>query len=148
MEIKIEKMNIEHLEKIKEILETDFDDFWNYNVFKQELSNENSRYIIAKSNDEIVGFAGYMLILDEADITNVVVKKSYRNKHIGTMLLENLINEICENEKIETITLEVNENNSYAIKLYENFGFIHLGIRKNYYEDHTNAVIMTKFLET
>ena len=34
-------------------------------------------------NNNILGFAGILKILDEADITNIVVKKDYRNKGIG-----------------------------------------------------------------
>ena len=57
MQIKISKMNIDDLNKISPVLLTEFDDFWNYNIFKSELENENSKYVVAKNNDEIVGFA-------------------------------------------------------------------------------------------
>ena len=57
MQIKISKMNIDDLNKISPVLLTEFDDFWNYNIFKSELENENSKYVFAKNNDEIVGFA-------------------------------------------------------------------------------------------
>ena len=69
----ISNMEIQDLNSIANILETDFDNFWNYNVFKSELENKNSRYIIAKVNNEIVGFAGITIILDTAEITNIVV---------------------------------------------------------------------------
>lgn len=147
MDFKIERMTINDLKKIHSTLEEDFDDFWNYNLFEQELKNSNSYFFVLKNNTEILGFAGFMIILDEADITNIVVKKDLRNKKLGSMLLNNLIEKIKTFDKIETITLEVNENNSFAIKMYEKFGFQHLGIRKNYYKDHTNALIMTKYLK-
>lgn len=75
---KIDYMNLNDLENIKTILETDFDDFWNYNIFKSELENSNSIYFVAKLNEQIVGFAGILPVLDVADITNIVVKKSFR----------------------------------------------------------------------
>lgn len=75
---KIDYMNLNDLENIKTILETDFDDFWNYNIFKSELENSNSIYFVAKLNEQIVGFTGILPALDEADITNIVVKKSFR----------------------------------------------------------------------
>ena len=74
----IDYMCLEDLENIKDILENDFDDFWNYNVFKSELENPNSTYFVVKCDGEIVGFAGVLVVLDEADITNIVVKKSFR----------------------------------------------------------------------
>ena len=144
--MEIRKMNLDDLEKIENKLEDEFDDFWNASIFKQELKNENSTYLVALLNNEIVGFAGFMLILDEADITNIVVRKDMRNKKIATLLLTDLLKLIEPMEKIETITLEVNENNTYAIKLYENFGFTRVGLRKNYYKNHENALIMSKNL--
>ena len=142
--IVIEKMNISDLDNIKEKLLIDFEDFWNYNVFKSELENENSKYIVAKINDEIIGFAGIWQVINEAHITNIVTKKNYRNQGIGTLLLEELI-KICKNLKeIESLTLEVNEDNIIAQNLYKKFGFETLGKRKNYYKDRA-AVIMTLY---
>lgn len=79
-EIEISVMNISDLNKIQNTLETEFDDFWNYNVFKSEIQNPNSIYFVAKCNDEIIGFAGVLMIIDTAEITNIVIKKSFRGK--------------------------------------------------------------------
>lgn len=145
MQIKISKMNIDDLNKISPVLLTEFDDFWNYNIFKSELENENSKYVVAKNNDEIVGFAGIWISIDEAHVTNIVTKKDLRKNGIGSTLLEELIN-LSKTLNLISITLEVNENNLDAIKLYEKFGFEKLGIRKKYYNNTDNALIMTKKL--
>lgn len=76
--LSISIMNIQDLEVIKDILEKDFDDFWNYSILKSELENPHSVYFVAKKNQEIIGFAGILIVLDEADITNLVVKKTFR----------------------------------------------------------------------
>lgn len=145
--ITIRTMNISDLNSIKDILLTDFDDFWNYNIFKSELENENCKYIVAILNDEIVGFAGIWQVVDEAHITNIVTKKTHRNQGIGNLLLENLIN-ICKNlENINLITLEVNEENIIAQKLYKKFGFGVVGKRKKYYNSEKSAIIMTIYLD-
>ena len=137
------KNNEEKTDKeIEDILTTDFDDFWNKKVLKEELSSSSSKYIVAKINDEIVGFAGLKIVLDEVDIMNIVTKKNYRRQGIGSLLLKNLIM-LCENSNIKSITLEVNENNSNAIDLYLKFGFQKISIRKNYYKNQ-NAIIMKK----
>lgn len=147
MEIKIEKMTLEDLEKIKDNLEIDFDNFWNCNVLSKELQNENAYYILAKDmKEKIVGFAGVQFILDEADITNIVTKKDSRNCGIATKLMEELIN-VCKQKKVASITLEVNENNKYAIKLYEKFEFKKIGQRKKYYNGKDTALIMELKIE-
>ena len=142
--IKIEEMNLSHLEIIKNILTSEFDDFWNYNVLKEELENENSKYLVAKIDNEIIGFAGIKIILDEADIMNIVTKKSFRNNGIGSLLLKSLI-ELSKDLNLLSISLEVDETNIVAINLYKKFDFKEIGNRKNYYKSH-HAILMSKKL--
>lgn len=144
--IEFKDMTITDLDSIKDNLYTDFDDFWSYNIFKSELENENSKYIIAILNNEIIGFAGIWQVIDEAHITNIVVRKDFRKLGIGSLLLEKLI-DICKNsESVNSITLEVNESNIPAQKMYEKFNFKVLGKRKNYYNNKA-AIIMTLYLK-
>lgn len=142
--IQIRPMLISDLNNIKDILIQDFDDFWNYNIFKSELENLNSEYFAALENDEIVGFAGIWISVDDIHITNIVTKKSCRNHGIGTKLLEHLI-AISKEKNLSSLTLEVNEKNQSAIKLYEKHHFQKIGQRKNYYNQNENAIIMTYY---
>ncbi len=143
--IKIDKMTLLDYEKIKDNLVEEFDEFWTPNILKSELENELSRYIVAKIDDEIVGFAGVIILPDDSEITNIVTKKSMRKKGIGKNLLEKLI-EISKEENKTEISLEVNEINEPAISLYEKFGFEIVGRRKKYYNRVNDAIIMTKKL--
>ena len=142
--MEITKMTLTDLEQMKNILYSDFDNFWSYNVLKQELENENTTYIIAKEKEEVVGFAGISVCIDEATLNNIVVKKSCRSRGIGGELLESLI-DICSDLNLKTFTLEVNTTNEPAIRLYTKFGFKNLGIRKKYYNNTQDAYIMTKY---
>ena len=142
--MEITEMTLDDLEQMKNTLYSDFDNFWSYNVLKQELENDKTKYIIAKEKNEVVGFAGISVIFDEATLNNIVVKKSYRGKGIGGEMLETLI-DLCSYMNLKTFTLEVNVENTPAIKLYEKFGFKNLGIRKKYYNNTTDAYIMTKY---
>ena len=139
--IEISKMSLKDFEKIKDSLVTDFDDFWNVNTLKEELSNQNSYYLVAKINDVIVGFAGLKSVLDEADIMNIVTKKDLRGRGIGSILFEHLIN-FAKANGIKKLTLEVNENNTPAIILYEKFGFKPIAKREKYYNGIDTAIIM------
>ena len=77
--LSISSMTINDLNEIKNILENEFDDFWNYNIFKSEIENQNSKYFVCKIDTKIVGFIGVLIVLDEADITNIVVRKNFRS---------------------------------------------------------------------
>lgn len=142
--IKIMPMTLNDFNQISNILTSDFDDFWDNAILKDEITAKNSNYIIAKFGQEIVGFAGIKVMVDQADIMNIVVKKDFRNQGIGGLLLKELIN-LAKDLKLDSITLEVMEENYSAIHLYKNFGFEQIGARKNYYQDK-NGLIMTKKL--
>ena len=135
------KMNLVDLKLISPTLQLDFDDFWNENILKSELENPNSYYIVAKENDSIVGFGGLWKSIDDIHITNIVTKKILRKKGIGKSNLNELINQ-AKIFGYNIITLEVNENNLPAISLYKEFGFEEIGIRKRYYNNMENAIIM------
>ena len=137
----ISEMNVQDLEDIKDCLLTDFDNFWSYNILKQELENGKSKYFVAKQENEIVGFAGILLIIDQVNIMNIVVKKDKRNFGIGSLLLEEIIR-YSKIHNATSITLEVNEKNIPAIKLYKKYGFKQVGLRRKYYNNEDNAILM------
>ena len=140
--IKIEKMTFEDFKSIENVLQTEFDEFWTPSILKSELESSLSKYIVAKNEDEVVGFAGIIILPDDVEITNIVTKKNERKKGIGKLLLDKLIQMAFELKK--DISLEVNEENNAAINLYKKAGFEEDGIRKKYYNGKNNAIIMTK----
>ena len=142
--IKIENMTLEDFENIKENLQNDFDDFWTPSILESELKNEKTKYIVAKNENEILGFAGIWIFPDDVEITNIVTKKTERKKGIGCLLLEKLI-EMAKKTNRNNISLEVNENNVIAKYLYEKYGFEIVGVRKKYYHGKEDAIIMTKY---
>ena len=142
--MEINEMTLDDLELIKDTLYSEYDNFWSYNILKNELLNDKTTYIVAKENNQIVGFAGIMTCLDEATLNNIVVKKSCRGRGIGGELLDSII-ELCGDLNMKTLTLEVDSSNTPAINLYKKFGFQNLGIRKKYYNHTSDAIIMTKY---
>ena len=96
---------------------------------------------MAKQNNEIVGFAGIINIIDEINIMNIVVRKDKRGLKIGSRLLEEIF-KIAKQLKAKTITLEVNEKNLPEIKLYQKYGFKQIGLRKKYYNNVNDALLL------
>lgn len=143
-DISINKMNLHDLKTIETSLLNDFDDFWNSNILKQEIESDSSTIYTLKINDKIVGFAGISIVLDEADITNIVIKKNCRGQKLSFFLMAILI-DLASKSGCKKINLEVNEKNIIAINLYKKFGFEQVGLRKKYYNDQ-DAVLMSKVL--
>lgn len=139
--ISIEKFDISDLKQIKTNLETEFDDFWNSNILEKELDNDTSFYLCCKLDSEIVGFAGITIILDIAELNNVVIKKNKRGYGYSSLLLKELI-KIAKSHNCSKLNLEVASNNEIAINLYKKFGFKQVGTRTNYYKD-IDALLFT-----
>ena len=81
--INIQNMTLGDFELIKNTLSSEFNDFWTSKTLKSELANNNSKYIVAKTNlNEILGFAGIWKATDDIHIMNIAVKKDFRNQGI------------------------------------------------------------------
>lgn len=143
--MKIEKMTKEHLEAVY-IIETEcFSHPWSKQSIENELNNDTSLFWVATENNDVIGYIGMSVIIDEGYIFNVAVDKAFRQRGVGTALINELVtygkkNNLC------FITLEVRESNASAQLLYSKFGFIKVGKRENYYsEPKENAILMTKY---
>lgn len=141
MNLLIEQMTLKDINSISDNFNIDFDDFWSISTLKNEIENSNSYYLLAKLDDTIVGFGGGIQILDEFELNYIVTKKDKRNLGIASKILYNLIS-FVNTKNIKHILLEVNENNTNAIKLYEKFEFKQIGFRKKYYNNKDNAILM------
>ena len=143
--MRIEKMTSVHLDDVY-IIETEcFSHPWSKQSLEEELNNETSLFLVAKEENEVIGYIGMSIVIDEGYIFNVAVRESYRNKGVATALINELVIYGKKNN-FSFITLEVRESNLPAISLYSKFGFIKAGERKNYYSNpKENAILMTKY---
>lgn len=137
----IEKFTLLDLNLVHDTLETEFDDFWNYNILEKELKNDSSVYLCCKVNSEIVGFAGISIILDTAELNNIVIKKTKRGNGYSSLLLKELL-QFAKSKNCKTFNLEVASNNMIAIHLYKKFGFEQVGLRPKYYNG-TDALLFS-----
>ena len=119
---------------------------WSYKDYCDAVEKQEYVYLVARQNDEVIGFAGFIQALDEADITHIAVEPSCRGCHIGEALLEELLKTAYE-RGIHVVFLEVRFNNEAAKSLYDKMGFENLGMRKKYYKNPVeDAIIMKKTL--
>lgn len=143
-DIEVSEMTFKDLENISTKLEKDFDNFWNNEALQKEIESDICKVYVLKENSNIIGFASMSVVLDEAEIRNIVIKKTNRGKKLSFFLMTILIDSAIK-ANCRKINLEVNENNVIARRLYRKFGFDVVGARKNYYNSE-NAVLMTKDL--
>ena len=114
-------------------------------MLAEELYNDCAAYLVAEDEQEqVTGYAGLQVVLDEGYITNVAVFPQYRKKGIATALIKRVF-ELAQEKKLAFVSLEVRLSNSAAIALYKKAGFKEEGRRKGFYRDpREDALIMTK----
>lgn len=105
---------------------------WSEAIFRDELTAPGRTYLIADAAGEVAGYAGLMLVGDEAHVTTVVVHPDRRGDRIGTRLMLALV-EAGLAEGARSLTLEVRQSNVAAQRLYRRFGLAPVGVRKRYY---------------
>ena len=107
-----------------------------------DINNSNFKCIVAVYDKEIIGYISFSYIFD-IEIESVLVKSSYQRQGIGTLLL-NYIFKFAKENKISNVFLEVRKSNIGAISLYRKLGFSNISIRKKYYENAEDALILKK----
>lgn len=140
--VKIRKMEREDVNQVYQIEKELFSMPWSKEDFLFALEKEKNLYLVALIENKVVGYCGLWGILDEGQITNVAIRKEKQGQGIGTLLLQQLLEQGYQNGLLE-YTLEVRESNLNAIHVYKKLGFREEGVRKNFYQNPAeNAIIM------
>jgi len=144
MNYKIVSMDRSHLKEIAALERLSFSDPWNEGMLEEELYNPQASFIVAEGDEEqVLGYAGLHVVLDEGYITNIAVQPEARRQGMGGALLD----AFCRFAEVHLrfLTLEVRASNDSAIALYEGRLFEEAGRRKNYYaHPREDAMIMTR----
>jgi ribosomal-protein-alanine N-acetyltransferase len=142
--LRVEAMTFADIPAVHAIERRSFAVPWPDDAYRNELAtNRLASYIVARTDDEVVGFAGLWVMVDEAHVTTFAVEPRWRRRGVGERLLLALL-DIAQARRAREATLEVRLSNVPARRLYEKFGFRPVGIRPRYYSDNgEDALIMT-----
>lgn len=141
MNIEIKKVTKENISDITLIEQACFSIPWTEQSIAASAGSETAYFNIAFIDEKPAGYMSMQIVLGEGDIMRVAVLPEFRRLGVGRALLQDCFSY----NTLDTVFLDVRENNIPAIKLYESFGFKNIGVRKNYYSDPTeNAVMMKK----
>lgn len=112
--------------------------------FEYEVdSNAFSKILLLENETDTIGYADFWITFDSATICKIAIRKKYRNQGFATNLINKIV-EICNENEVSTITLEVRHNNEPAINLYKKTGFVYITTKKKYYENGDDALYMVK----
>ena len=144
MKLVIRPMQRGDLDTVLELEKRIFTDAWSRASFEAELKNNRySRPLILELDGKMVGYAVAWIIFDELHIANFAIHPDYRRQGLGKYFLSDILSKFSQ---AEFAFLEVRRSNLPAIRLYESFGFRKIDVRKNYYRDGEDALVMVKDL--
>jgi tRNA threonylcarbamoyl adenosine modification protein YeaZ/ribosomal-protein-alanine acetyltransferase len=121
---------------------------WSSSQFKEEFAKapKDAHYLAAEADGELIAYAGIFYVADVADVHTITVVEKYRRKGVGRELLKRLI-DWARVKKADAIMLEMRLGNDAARPLYEQYGFVEISKRENYYGPGLTAVVMRKELK-
>lgn len=140
----VELLKVRHIGPIMAIERDAYPRPWSAQVFHDELREARSgrrHYVVARRGRAVMGYGGVMFVADEAHITNIAVHPDERRAGVATRLMVAL-GAAAIAKGSDAWTLEVRATSLGAQALYRRFGFVPAGVRKNYYESNTDAIVM------
>ncbi len=120
---------------------------WSELQFQQELDATYSRIDLLLSDGELAGYICYWLAADEMHILNVATAPAFRRRGVARRLFEHALEQAKE-LNVERACLEVRAGNAGAIALYRDFGFCDDCVRRGYYTDGEDALLMSCALDS
>lgn len=144
------------LDQIMEIERSSFSSPWSRQVFVEEFDRSFSFLVVlrddgsahqASRTGRVLAFINYWVVHDEIHVLNIATHPDARRRGLARRLLNHAIQtglSCCAS----LVTLEVRRSNTAAAEMYKGFGFEAAGVRKRYYEDGEDAIVMVLDLDT
>jgi [ribosomal protein S18]-alanine N-acetyltransferase len=146
--VRVERMAEADLQAVLSIEEASFASPWARQIFLDELyNNQVAQLFVARvregaSRGAVVGYTCVWVVVDEIHITNFAVHPDCRRQHVGHQLLAGVMTWASDLGCRKGV-LEVRTSNRGAQRLYAQFGFAPVAVRKRYYSDNQeDAIVM------
>jgi ribosomal-protein-alanine N-acetyltransferase len=123
--------------------EAQFPEPWTRGMLLDEITNTATRrYTVAVQEMKIIGYLGVMFVMDELHINTLGTLPGHEGRGVASSLMDDAWRDALERGVIRA-TLEVATSNTRAQTFYYRYGFMPVGVRKNYYErTHEDALVL------
>src|SRR5690554_2272075 len=138
----IREINSLDLDTIFDIEKDSYSNPWTLNDLETEVQNSFSNNYLIKKSKNIIGYAFTHIVIDQMQINNFCISEKFRRCGYGKILLNSIL-AYLRTVNIKCVYLDVREGNIPALKLYSSSGFKIDCIRKNYYSDGENGILMS-----
>lgn len=121
---------------------------WRASQYRSGLAADEFGWGLEQDGSELVAFAVFQQVLDEATLLNLAVAPAWQRRGMASTLLRAALR-ACAARGAARCLLEVRQSNAAALRLYETLGFVRDGVRPNYYpapQGREAAVLMSASL--
>jgi len=124
-----------------------FPDPWPRWIFLEEVRDRSMSFAtVGEENGEIVCYGIVWIVGAEFHIANMAVRRDRQGAGVGKRLLDRVLNE-GRGRRCGVATLEVRPSNARAIGLYRSRAFREVAIRRGYYRNGEDALVMLRELD-
>jgi [ribosomal protein S18]-alanine N-acetyltransferase len=131
-DVQIRPMEDVDVAAVMEIERAAFTMPWTESTFYGLLKRSDSLLWVAESAEGVVAYAAVWIVLDQAELGDIAVADGWRRRGIARRLLETALDAVRE-KGVRELYLEVRPSNHQARRLYEQYEFVEVGRRKDYY---------------
>ena len=125
---------------VAEIERVSFPDTWSEEMLEESLENPAFSGFVSEENGEVTGYVGLLCVYD-AEIALIAVRPQNRRSGVGGALLAEAL-KYARSKGCKNVFLEVRTGNAPARAMYEKAGFVPVYVRKNYYGEGQDALVM------
>lgn len=144
-EVRIREMRASDLEAVNAIEQCSYSVPWSDVTFRGLLRRRDAELLVAEQDERVVGYAVFWQVLDQGELGNVAVTPEARRHGVARRLLAAMM-ERATARGVQELFLEVRPSNRGARQLYDSFGFIPVGRRRNYYQEPVEDAVVMRVL--
>lgn len=141
--VNVRKMEFRDIKKVVELEEKYLLESLGEKLLASELSEKNNgvSFYVIENDDVVIGYIGRYYFFQEAEVLNFVVDESYQRQGYGQKLFDKMVEDMKD---VKKITLEVRASNIKGINFYTKNCFKQVGVRKRYYKNGEDALLLLK----
>ena len=125
-------MTAQHLDAVLAVELVAYEFPWSRGNFVDSLAAGHVAHLLWGAQGELLGYLLALPGFEEMHLLNLTVAPAEQGRGHARCMLEWLV-AACGQRGARQLWLEVREGNARARRVYERFGFAHIGTRKGYY---------------
>ena len=125
-------MRVEDLDEVMPIENAIYAHPWTRGNFLDSLRTGDQALTVRNQAGRLLAYVVVMEAVDEAHLLNISVTQELHGAGLGYLLLE-LAVQMARRHLMRIMLLVVRVSNVSALRLYQRYGFVEIGRRKNYY---------------